>query len=107
MSRERTRISTATLNNYGDIVLAPGTINVYGVYINHKVDEQTTGNLYMCSMSEAIVPIVPTEQEPTKLEERRSFSPNYDSIFNVINAKSFTNNGNVYSAEIELISNCL
>lgn len=91
----------------GDIVLAPGTIDVYGNFINHNDIDLGTGNVYLCSISEAIVPIIPTQQEPTKLEERRQFSSPYDSKFVLTSAHTFINDGNVYNATIEIISNGL
>lgn len=41
------------------------------------------------------------------LEERRSFSPAYESTFDILNAKSYVNEGNVYRASIEIVSNGL
>ena len=97
----------ACLNNYGDIVLVPGDLVVYGTYNNLKNEDETAGNLYLCAVSEAVVPIVPDPQDPTKLEERRQFDPAYGSNFDLIHARSFNNEGKVANAKVEIIGNGL
>lgn len=98
---------SATLNNYGDIVLVPGKIEVYGTFMNHKNADDSLAALYLCEVSEAIVPITPTQANPTQLEERRQFSPSYPSVLDTTNAKSYVNNGTVMNAQIELVGNGL
>ena len=103
MDSKKNVVKTAKLNNYGDIVLCPGVIDVYGSYINIK-DDKHEGNLYLCTLSEAVVPVTPVN--PTDpLEERRQFTPPYESTFNVLNADTYINHGHVYHATIEIISN--
>ena len=103
MDSKKNVVKTAKLNNYGDIVLCPGVIDVYGNYSNIK-DDKHEGNLYMCAVSEAVVPVTPVN--PTDpLEERRQFTPPYESTFNVLNAASYVNQGNLYHATIEILSN--
>ena len=93
----------ATLNNYGDIVLCPGVIEVYGHYSNIK-DTEHEGILYLCTVSEAVVPVTPVN--PTDpLEERRQFTPPYASTFDVINASATVDLTRVYKATIEILSN--
>lgn len=107
MSKEKLISDNAQLNNYGDIVLAPGSIHVYGTFRNFKNAILGNGSVYLCSVSEAVVPIIPTQAEPTKLEERRTFTPAYNSVFDVLKAKLYINEGNVYNATIEIVSNGL
>ena len=96
---------SATLNNYGDIVLMPGTLKVYGTFNNIKNEDNTAGALYLCAIDEAVVPIVPDPNDPTKLEERRHFDPAYESVFDYSHAKAFNNNGTVANAKVQIISN--
>ena len=94
---------SAKLNNYGDIVLCPGVLEVYGSYANLANKDGSTGNLYVCAISEAVVPITPTQAEPNKLEERRAFSPAYQSTLDKDHAKSFV--ATPITATIEILSN--
>ena len=108
LDRNKTVTKTARLRNYGDIILCPGTIQVYGQFANLKSETRTTGGMVcLCDMSEAIVPITPTQENPNQLEERRQFSPAYKSIFNVLNANLFVNEGRVEHGQIELVGNGL
>lgn len=107
LGKDRVVNRNAVLNNYGDIVLAPGLVEVYGILINYNDEIIGTGNIYLCSISEAVVPIVPTQDEPNKLEERRRFTPAYDSVLKVTEAHEYINNGHIYNAEIEIVSNGL
>ena len=103
MDSKKNIVKTAKIMNYGDIVLCPGVIDVYGCYSNVKNDTYE-GNLYMCAVSEAVVPVTPVN--PTDpLEERRQFAPPYESTFNIINASLFMNQGHLYHAKIEILSN--
>ena len=97
--------NTATLNNYGDIVLMPGKLEVYGVYSNAKNTDDSAGNLYLSDVGEAIVPITPDPNDPTKLEERRTFSPKYPSTLDLAHAVSYTNYGTVAYVEVQLLHN--
>ena len=45
----------AVLNNYGDIVLVPGTFNLYGVFNNAAETNGYAGHLYKCTVTEAII----------------------------------------------------
>ena len=94
----------AKLNNYGDVVLVPGTIEVYGTFENIKTDEENKGGLYLCEVSEAVVPITPDPNDPTKLEERRTFTPPYQSVF-TYSSGTFVNNGVYANTTIHVISN--
>ena len=97
--------ANAIINNYGDILLAPGTIKGTGKF-NNLTKDNFTGNIYICSVSEAVVPINPPANDPTKTTERRQFSPAYDSKFN--EEKNITvAGGHVYSAKVGLDGNGL
>ena len=95
----------AKVNNYGDIVLCPGVLEVYGSYTNIK-DAEHNGRLYVCAVSEAVVPVTPVN--PTDpLEERRQFTPPYESTITVDQDATYEVNGNLIKATIEIVGNGL
>ena len=100
------KVKTAELVNYGDIVLVPGKMEVYGIFRNLET-ETRAGAVYLVTVSEAVVPITPTAENPTKLEERRTFTPPYEPVFDYLNARLFENAGTIAKANIELIGNGL
>lgn len=91
----------AKLQNQGDIVLVPGTLEVHGTFNNGP-----EAALYLCTVSEAVVPITPTAENPTKLEERRTFDPPYASVF-TNEATTFDNQGFIGEATVEIVGNGL
>ena len=103
---EKKVYASAELINYGDIVLAPGVLEVYGIFRN-AASETRSGAVYLVTVSEAVVPITPDPANPTKLEERRQFTPPYESTFDYSHAATFENNGMITGATIEIIGNGL
>ena len=100
--------STAELNNYGDIVLCPGTINLRGTFNNTTNPDAAAnyaGHLYMCTMNEAIIPIIPTQEAPLVVEKRVPVDPPKESVFNKDNGTVNTDNGFIEPAKVELIHN--
>ncbi len=66
------------INNYGDIVLVPGTVNLYGSFNNLGDD----AHLYMCDPDEAIIPVTPTPEDPLTVEKKVTLDPPKQSVFN-------------------------
>ena len=100
----------ATVNNYGDIVLVPGTINIYGTFKNLDskkagLNFEYCGHLYICDVTEAVVPITPTQQAPTVHEERRQFDKPYQSTVNYEQLKELYNEGTIQHATVKVLSN--
>lgn len=92
----------AILNNYGDIALVPGEIYLYG-----KLNNTKDGNIYLCPITEAIIPIIPTQENPTQHEEVRKLTNPYLSHINIdiYKTKAFINDGKVLNAKIKIDSN--
>ena len=90
----------AVVNNMGDIVLAPGTMNVYATVNN------ADGNIYINDATEAMVPIQPTQEAPLVHEIRVKIDPpkkseiNVNAYSNIISAES-----NIQAADVEVVSN--
>jgi len=106
MDAEGNRNTTAKLNNYGDIVLVPGILNVYAEFSNLEGGEVVyVGHLYVCSVTEAVVPITPDPNDPTKTEERRQLSEPYPSVINTDEGAVVNDNGNVFEASVQVLSN--
>ena len=101
-----TILDTALLANYGDIVLVPGEVIIYGVFYN-SINPETKykGKVYVCPVTEAIVPITPTAEAPTITEEIRQFDKPYESTFDYSKASSMINVGEIVKAKVELLSN--
>ena len=74
----------AVLNNYGDIVFVPGTLNLYGTLNNVKNPDAAAnyaGHIYVCTVDEAIIPITPTKEEPNIYEKTIQLEePQYSAI---------------------------
>ena len=64
--------ANAVLNNYGDIVLVPGKLYL-GTTLNNKKNTENnySGHIYLCPVTEVVIPIVPSAENPTQHEERR------------------------------------
>jgi uncharacterized repeat protein (TIGR02543 family) len=86
----------AILNNKGDIVLVPGTINLYGTFNND-------GNLYLCTATEAIIPVI-NPDDPLEVERRVPVNPPKESVFNTANG-TVNDHGYIGEATVELIHN--
>ena len=95
----------AQLNNYGDVVLVPGILNIYAKFNNIGGDVLYVGHLYVCEVTEAVVPITPDPNDPTKTEERRELSEPYPSVINKDADAQITNNGVVAEASVYVKSN--
>ena len=96
----------AKINNYGDIVLVPGVMNIHAEFGNltNEVGDYA-GHLYICAVTEAVVPIVPDPADPTKTEERRPLSAPYNSSINYFGMTLFRNEGVIAEASVEVLSN--
>ncbi|MBP3792723.1 MAG: hypothetical protein ILA24_01640 [Ruminococcus sp.] len=95
--------SEAVLNNYGDIVLVPGTIDNYGT-LNNLNGADGISHLYMCTAKEAIIPITPTKENPLVVEKRVTLDPPKKSVFN--NKGTFNDlKGATLKAKVALIHN--
>lgn len=96
------------LNNYGDIVLVPGTFTLYGTFNNTKNPDQGdyAGHLYLCTVTEAWIPIIPTQEAPTVVEKKVTLDKPVDSQFITAGDESKVNNdGLIAQATVELVSN--
>lgn len=103
---EGNKNTTAEFNNYGDVVLVPGVLNVYAAFNNHGGGEVTyVGKLYVCAVTEAVVPIQPDPNDPTKTEERRPLSEPYPSVINKDETAVINNEGYVAEASVQVLSN--
>ena len=56
--------SDARLTNNGDIVIAPGRIDLYGTL------DTSNGHVYLADVNEAVIPITPTAEAPLVMEKR-------------------------------------
>ena len=98
--------SQAALNNYGDIVLVPGTLNLYGSLTNKKNSSANySGHLYICPVTEAIVPIVPSKEDPLTVEKRIAFKVPVSSVFNNNGSIANEEGGHIGTATVALIHN--
>ena len=96
----------AAFNNYGDIVLVPGVLNIDAHFENLAPAESThAGHLYICAVTEAVVPIQPDPNDPTKTEERRQLSEPYPSVVNRGESAEIYNVGVVAEATVQVLSN--
>lgn len=103
---EGNKSASAKLNNYGDIVLVPGVLNISGEFNNLSDGEAVyAGHLYVCSVTEAVVPITPDPNDPTKTEERRQLSEPYPSVINKDESAVIHNAGTISQASVHVIGN--
>ena len=103
---EGNKNADAALNNHGDIVLVPGVLNIDAHFNNFGAGEITTvGYLYVCDVTEAVVPIQPDPNDPTKTEERRQLSEPYPSVINKGEAAAIQNSGSCVKASVQVLSN--
>ena len=99
-------LATAKINNYGDIVLVPGVLNVYSQFSNSAApNSDYAGHLFICSVDEVVVPITPDPNDPTKTEERRQLNEPFDSVVYRDADAVIVNNGSVSSAKVQVLSN--
>ena len=99
-------LATAKINNYGDIVLVPGVLNVYATF-NNADDPENGGkaNLIICGVDAAVVPITPDPNDPTKTQEKRQLLESYPSVLNRGENAVIINNGYIFEANVEVLSN--
>ena len=101
---ENYKYKDAVVNNYGDIVLVPGVIELHST-LNNLVNKDSLyeGHLYLCDVTEVVIPITPTQEAPTVTEERRTLSEPYQSTLNQITGSTF--NGVTIKATVKVLSN--
>lgn len=68
---------SATLVNNGDVVIAPGAIELYGIL------DTRNGHIYLCDVTEAIIPVAPTTADPLTVEKRVQLSQPAYGLLNV------------------------
>lgn len=68
---------SATLVNNGDVVIAPGAIELYGIL------DTRNGHIYLCDVTEAIIPVAPTTADPLTVEKRVQLSQIAYGLLNV------------------------
>ena len=100
---------SAVLNNYGDIVIVPGSMEVYGTLNNVQnpvVGGVAPGHIYLGAVSEAIVPITPTVQEPLIVEITVSLEKPVEAYVNFVEGCTFNADpGTITGASVALIHN--
>ena len=67
----------AILVNNGDVVIAPGAIELYGIL------DTRNGHIYLCDVTEAIIPVAPTTADPLTVEKRIQLSQPAYGLLNV------------------------
>ena len=88
----------ATLNNSGDIVIMPGTLENKGLLVNEK-----GANIYSAAATEAVIPITPDPATPTIVTKRVTLDP--VELSHIINSGTLINNGNIVPATVALLDN--
>lgn len=89
----------ARVINSGDIVLSPGYIGNYGI-----IDNTADGVIYMCPVSEAIIPLQLT-YDPLTTEKRVQLGYTLPSTFVIYDQSTLNNAGKIVSANIEIVNN--
>ena len=106
MDADGNKSASAAVNNYGDIVMVPGILNIYAGFNNLAGGEVIyAGRLYVCAVTEAVVPITPDPNDPTKTEERRPLAEPYPSVINKDADAVVNNEGMVAEASVKVSSN--
>ena len=88
----------ATLNNNGDIVMTPGTLENNALLNNNR-----GANLYSAVATEAIIPITPDPATPTIVSKRITLDPVQLSY--IVNNGTLVNNGSIGPATVALNDN--
>lgn len=103
---EGNKNANAQLNNAGDIVLVPGVLNIDAQFNNLAGSGAGyAGHLYLCAVTEAVVPIQPDPSNPTQTEERRQLAEPYPSTVNRSDTAVIRNDGVVAEATVQILSN--
>lgn len=104
MDTDETKYPNAVVNNYGDIVLVPGKIELHSTLNNlTNQDSLYTGHVYLCDVSEVVIPITPSTTAPTVTEERRQLKTPYQSVFDIKEGATF--DGTITKATVKAQSN--
>ena len=90
-------VTGATLVNNGDIVLVPGFLENYGT-----LENAAGGNMYLCAVTDAVIPYQAT-YTPLVLEQRIQFENPVSIYFTNNPGATFTNAGDVVTAQVEII----
>lgn len=89
----------ARIENNGDLVLVPGNLFNLATIDN-------SGDMILSATNEVIVPITPTQDAPTVMEERVQLTGYADSmLLNSADSYIYNEGGSVYTADFELVSN--
>ena len=93
-------VREASLVNEGDIVVVPGEIELYGKMTNTK------GKIYLADVTEAVVPIQPSAEQPLVVEIRVDVDPMRPGLINVDkDATLDVADGSVRGATVQVVSN--
>lgn len=98
MDRNGALYSGATVINNGDIVLAPGTIENYQTLINRR-----GAHIYVAAALDAVIPIEPTQANPTVVSQRIQIDPPKASA--IYNYGTIYNDGRIEPATVETLDN--
>ena len=98
--------ANAVINNYGDIVLVPGQLILEtNLYNKKNTTTNYVGHIYKCPITEVVVPIVPSQENPTQHEERRKLTTAYESTISDNNKVTNEEGGAIQTATIDVDSN--
>jgi len=100
MAADGTTSASARLENSGDIVMVPGIFECYGTLVN-----SSTGNIYLCPVEEAIIPIKATVDQPLIREKRVKLGTPMKSYFSLEAGGNLQNAGTLRAAEVEIVNN--
>ena len=90
----------ARIENNGDIVLVPGVLNNYAILENTK-----DGNIWICGVKEAVIPIQAKVWQPSITEKRIKFEYPITSDMLNFGQAELTNAGTIGAAEVAIVSN--
>ncbi len=95
-----TTSASARLENTGDIVMVPGIFECYGTLVN-----SSAGNIYLCPVEEAIIPIKATVDQPLIREKRVKLGTPMKSYFSLNAGGNLQNAGTLRAAEVAIVNN--
>ena len=90
----------ARLVNKGDIVLVPGILECYGI-----LENADGGQVHVCPVEEAIIPVLPTVDQPLVVEKRVRFGVPMKSYLNINESGNLNNAGTIRASGVEIVSN--
>ena len=90
----------ALLENHGDVVLVPGILECYG-----KFENAENANIYVCPVTEAIIPVNPPVDRPLEREAKVRFGTPMKGYLDINKGGSLKNDGVIRAAEVEIVSN--